>query len=1846
MAHDTGFSRRSGSERDLQPVAIVSVDPTSRTASGMTRTRHTIRVNCSYATGDTITTPAVGEQWYVERFDMEWRLYGRIPFNDPTLAIEPEEGQVSVGSGSGPLELNGTEVRSNAPVFRLNGVYYRDTGTALERSKDKKTWVAIGSGGIAGLLVVVAEALADYGGSDDDGARVALEEWAALINEVVGNFDLFWNLICGNVFVGGLRRLGVGDTTVEAIINGFQNFVNYLFGTIFCDFDGDLTPQTLLARIRDLLAPIVNNPFVQGLQAIADILGVAIGNLLNDAVAGASSLVELIFNIITCNWDALAEQLQEIFEIIDLVDGESPFGPANIIKSIFNVFQLLGSPLIEVGGVSIPNPIGILVNFLGSVFDAILPDAEGGSLLERALRGLVEFVSVVYGVLTCNDDAWDQAALILDIPNLVEGVANTPIIKLILETLTGVLGTIARDELIPGSGIPNPVNLFLNGLREFYEASTQTTATNLADGAIGGAVEIVRLIFTTITCSNPDALSDFILLVDSLVPGDGTVAGLPQDILSWLGGIVTAIVENPLVLAIQGLIADFFPDLAEGSLIQQLLSGITNLTHWVFKIVSLILPFDDLWREALFPFIDWDAVDAIELPDLATILGIDGFDPLTDLPKILFKVLDDILDGTLGVFGRFISNVSEFFGDIFWSEEGFDLAAAIDHVVSAVLGIFNIDENGVRTLVDGLVNLTIDGVENLVEYITGSAEATVEQVQAFFANLRSMFGTTDLAALVFNITGAASSFIQNFLSLAPTTVLGEFLRTLEDTGYGLAKAIADRIILAIRGVPVVGGLIADAVEEAVGAVVTFLTGNVESGNNLLADPGAATARFWTPQSANVSHNAGLLAARRSGNASLKVVGGADRTFWWTVNHMGAVSPIVTQPDEWFYAECWVLTPMTNPGSGTITILAEYSDSTGTNTSFVDDTTATAAAVKSGLLPNWQKLSGTFSVPEGYDRVAFGFRLTGSSGGNDYYVDDMLVRETTVVQDVTDAVYQGVYNDDTATGKSTSELRRGVRGVSNLGRGTTQSGSNLLADPKVNYDDFWVGSAVGLAVADFYSRSTTQSLRLTSAGSSPRSFEWMVDDQATIKPLVTQADRIFYCECYVLAPSTNGTATATITLYAQGHNFATGGRSSDIAPMTFGAAGTWSTVTATNPTRGASFAAAGVRLFGYFKVPAGYDGFVAGIRLTSGTATPMPEYYFDDLVVQDVTEVVNTNNLLYNQPTPASAILDASVPTLGRSKVPDLQSTIDGINQGITGSFGASGAPATVTTALQNLNRALFRSVSYPGINGAVSTEAVPILSGATGRLKLPELQDTIDGINQVANKSTATGQPATAVRSSFAATISSIINGLRGGSTSSKNDWGASDLLSAGIDTKQAIANASTQLARLSTGSAKEALNGSSYIRDFTKTTATTSVALSGWGFGSETYTVPGSSSTGFTGTGLVRVTSGSAQIAGYASTGESKAFWARYLNNTTTLYQKVGITCSTSPGGPPWLQTPGAFNYIVARSNGIFSGPQANFIYAKLGANTAEIWKCSNGNHGIISSNNTGLGFNFKPGSTYWLQAGNWNGVQSDPNVFVLYENDAPIISASASGFTSQGVGFGAAWKTMPWLLSSFSMIAGKVTAWYAYDRQPIGNVGSGYLNYKNTPTNTEYTFTSSNSTLYGSGSSWWRKRELTDFWSSTPTVSGCFNANALPTRGFLVTVTGWYIIQVAAAASTSTGRVFIESNGTRLKSSYGGADMECICYLTKESFVSVWVESFSTTQGGTFAPITFYSGSSDLVYFRAAFLNNTTPVDVLGALTADEGGGGAFATAAIDENITPLPLVEGESLIYGIGDETFIPE
>lgn len=640
---ELSFSRRTGSERDIQPVAIVAVDASTRTATGVTRTRHSIQINCAYATGDTITIPASGEQWYVERFDMEWRLYGRIPFNDATLNIAPEEGQVSVGSASGPLELNGTEVRANGETLRLNGVYFRDTGEQFERSTDKINWTPVAAG-LAGLVELIANALTGYEGVSQTDAVQALKDWASLIQEILDSFWLFWTQMCENIFVNGLKRLGVGETDLEKIVNGLQNFVNYAFSLIFCDFTGDLTPQTFLARLRDLLAPLKDNPIILGFQAIAQILELSVGNLLNDAVAGATGFLELLFNIITCNWEDI--DLAWIEGIIGLVGEDTPFAPANIFKFIVGLIEPLMTNPFALGLMAIAEALG----------------KEVSGLLDGAITGGMEFIRFLFDLLLCQVDPDELTAVL--------GIAGSTFSPAFIAKAINDFFQFFRD------------NPFLTGLQDFLGLVGETTG-NLLQDAVAGVTEFVSLVVGVIFC-DPDKLEQLGDLVDGILPGIGDPLGILRLIYEK---IISPILNNPLVMLIKGFAETVLG--IGGGLLNQVLVGSGDLINWVLKIIKTIIPLGTGAWAALLPFVDWDAVDEadVNFPDLGTALaGFDPFDLFVPLQQFFSNITSllglDFLDEDFNP----LTAVSDFLTHITTDLSGWIQTNVIGPIVTAILG--------------------------------------------------------------------------------------------------------------------------------------------------------------------------------------------------------------------------------------------------------------------------------------------------------------------------------------------------------------------------------------------------------------------------------------------------------------------------------------------------------------------------------------------------------------------------------------------------------------------------------------------------------------------------------------------------------------------------------------------------------------------------------------------------------------------------------------------------------------------------------------------------------------------------------------------------------------------------------------------------------------------------------------------------------------------------------------------------------------------------------------------------------------------------------------------------------
>jgi hypothetical protein len=113
----TEYTRASPTGQVVRAAAVTSVDAINQLATMTTRDLIVITVDTSYYVGAVQVTPTVGDQWQVEKVNGNWRLKSQLPFNTPNdSAITPTAGQHVVGSGQGPIEMQGTRVNINAPL--------------------------------------------------------------------------------------------------------------------------------------------------------------------------------------------------------------------------------------------------------------------------------------------------------------------------------------------------------------------------------------------------------------------------------------------------------------------------------------------------------------------------------------------------------------------------------------------------------------------------------------------------------------------------------------------------------------------------------------------------------------------------------------------------------------------------------------------------------------------------------------------------------------------------------------------------------------------------------------------------------------------------------------------------------------------------------------------------------------------------------------------------------------------------------------------------------------------------------------------------------------------------------------------------------------------------------------------------------------------------------------------------------------------------------------------------------------------------------------------------------------------------------------------------------------------------------------------------------------------------------------------------------------------------------------------------------------------------------------------------------------------------------------------------
>jgi hypothetical protein len=395
----------------------------------------------------------------------------------------------------------------------------------------------------------------------------------------------------------------------------------------------------------------------------------------------------------------------------------------------------------------------------------------------------------------------------------------------------------------------------------------------------------------------------------------------------------------------------------------------------------------------------------------------------------------------------------------------------------------------------------------------------------------------------------------------------------------------------------------------------------------------------------------------SGTKSLKITGGAiaNNTIVYG-NGAGTTSLFEVKAGEQFYMELWARRSSDYVNDSTTGPRFRLVRSVGTT---IGDILLRVTDIP--VADTWVKLTKLVTVPsDGTTAIGFHFSGPPANAAGSVWVDDIVVRRVVVpdavaalpqskVPDLWNDLYDGLGGTTGSTGITSAQVRaRGatVRGSAKIGEAVYLSASNLLINPSFEDTTFAILNN-GVASTDV-ARSGTRSLRLIAASGAP--YSMLAADTTGQVYLPCVPTETYYLECWVYGKTTNTQTSAVnglifgIQAYTASKVFISN------VQLTFNG--------------GTSRNGGWAKLSGKVQVPANAAFFTPFIQLSSGVLTNGETYYFDDVVVREVTDAaiadgkavvadgkaVSINQALYNADTPAAAVLASSIAPLDSSKI--------------------------------------------------------------------------------------------------------------------------------------------------------------------------------------------------------------------------------------------------------------------------------------------------------------------------------------------------------------------------------------------------------------------------------------------------------------------------------------------------------------------------------------------------------------------------------------------------------------------
>lgn len=213
------------------------------------------------------------------------------------------------------------------------------------------------------------------------------------------------------------------------------------------------------------------------------------------------------------------------------------------------------------------------------------------------------------------------------------------------------------------------------------------------------------------------------------------------------------------------------------------------------------------------------------------------------------------------------------------------------------------------------------------------------------------------------------------------------------------------------------------------------------------------------------------------------------------------------------------------------------------------------------------------------------------------------------QDTIDGVYSAVMGGE-YTGLPANYVKPALTGLTYTARNNVATGTNLVIDPGADYSGYWSGQAgVAQNTNATYARTGSNSVSLTSAGSTARTLFFNTIDTGVVQAYFVRQSEIYYVECWLYS----ATAMGTVQLVAK-----VNGSTVNTITSTSMSAGTW------------------IKLSGQYTIPVGVNTASFGIQLAAGATTNGSIIYVDDMLVREITNaqtaqtnVESTWNQIYN-----------------------------------------------------------------------------------------------------------------------------------------------------------------------------------------------------------------------------------------------------------------------------------------------------------------------------------------------------------------------------------------------------------------------------------------------------------------------------------------------------------------------------------------------------------------------------------------------------------------------------------------